>query len=93
MVGSDVLKGHLLCDQVYHYCFQEGARSLTFKQIWDSEQAPVMTEGRMVLCLMFGEVADNCFLSDFQHEDGVFCTEPASPSDIQRTRGSLDTKK
>lgn len=48
----------------------------------------------MVLCLMFGEVGDNhFFLSDFQHEDGVFCTEPASPPDIQRTRGSLDTKK
>lgn len=30
---------------------------------------------------------------DFQHEDGIFCAESASPSDIQGTGGGLDTKK
>lgn len=49
--------------------------------------------GRKALCLVFGEAADNNFLSDFQHEDGVFCAEPATPSDIQRTRGSLDAEE
>lgn len=43
--------------------------------------------------MVFGEAVEITLLSDLQHEDGVFCAESASPSDLQRTGGGLDSKK